>query len=198
MSPGKMLGALIGILFALAGPAAIAYGGYWWALDRPAWHVGWCPLCVGWGPGAGTQLITLRAAEVKAATQTKAVEVRQAQITTTSDQQNRAAQVQIVTRYKTLIKEIPSYVTPAVDAAFPIPWSLVRLHDAAARGLPDVSGIPLPAGAIDDSTSRFHASDLAAAVAINYEACHLDAQQLSDLQAWVRAQQAAMPTRSPE
>jgi hypothetical protein len=196
MSPGKLLGALIGILFALAGPAAIAYGGYWWGLYRPAWHVGWCPLCVGWGPGAGAELASLRAAEAKAAAQAQRIELQQGQITTQAAQQDQTAQVRIVTRYKTLIKEIPSYVTPAVDTAFPIPWSLVRLHDAAARGLPDVSGVSLPAGAVDDAASVFHTSDLAATVAANYQSCRLDAQQLSDLQAWIRAQQAAMPARN--
>lgn len=53
---GKLLGALIGVAFALAGPAAIAYGGYWWAMDRPAWHFGPCPFCIGWGPGANAKL----------------------------------------------------------------------------------------------------------------------------------------------
>jgi len=48
----KLMSGLIGLLLAIAGPGVCAFGGYWWAVDRPAWHVGFCPVCVGWGPGS--------------------------------------------------------------------------------------------------------------------------------------------------
>lgn len=57
----KLPGFLVALLMAIAGPLVLAYGGYWWALDRPAWHVGWCPFCVGWSAGANVQLAQSRA-----------------------------------------------------------------------------------------------------------------------------------------
>lgn len=65
MNPGKIIGGLFGVFFAIAGPLALGYAGFWWAMDRPAWHVGWCPVCVGWRAGANVQIATCRAAFAK-------------------------------------------------------------------------------------------------------------------------------------
>jgi hypothetical protein len=85
--------------------------------------------------------------------------------------------VKIVTRYvdrvrvihdttQSLQREIPSYVTPATDRAFPLPVGFVRLHDAAATGV-----LPGPAGATDASASDVTASQAASVIAANYGTC---------------------------
>lgn len=64
MSPGKLIGGLVGIFLALAGPLAIGYAGWWLALDRPDWRIGPCPFCLHLGAGAATQLAELKRAFV--------------------------------------------------------------------------------------------------------------------------------------
>lgn len=60
--PGKLIGATVGIFCGLAAPVALVWAGYWIAMDRPAYHVGLCPVCVGWGPGAHVQIAGLKTA----------------------------------------------------------------------------------------------------------------------------------------
>lgn len=62
MNLGKILFGLFGILFAIAGPGLLIAAGWWFAMDRPAYHVGWCPLCFGWSAGAGAQIAGLKTA----------------------------------------------------------------------------------------------------------------------------------------
>lgn len=92
--------------------------------------------------------------------------------------------------YRTITKEIRTSVTPDIDRSFPLPVGLLRVHDAAALGVP-TANIPAPAGQPDDAASGVKASDLAAAITENYGACRLDAQTLTDLQDWVRRQSEA-------
>lgn len=68
--------------------------------------------------------------------------------------------------------EIHNYVTPEIDRRYPLPWSLVRLHDAFALGFatPEAAGITLPAGQGDGDPSPFKDSDLAAVLNDNYAA----------------------------
>ena len=65
-----------------------------------------------------------------------------------------------------LQREIPSYVTPATDRAFPLPVGFVRLHDAAATGI-----VPGPAGAADATASDVTASQAADVIVSNYGTC---------------------------
>ncbi len=58
-----------------------------------------------------------------------------------------------------------------------------------ASGNP-INVIPLAPGQFDDTPSTISMSRLAAVSATNYGACRANAQQLTDLQAWIREQQA--------
>lgn len=91
-----------------------------------------------------------------------------------------AAQVQIRTVTKTIIKEVPVYVK-ATD--FPMPAGFRVLHDAAADGtLPDPARIP--------DAAPVPAQDVAGTITENYGTCHETATRLVGLQSWVAAQQA--------
>jgi hypothetical protein len=93
--------------------------------------------------------------------------------------------VKIVTRYvdrvrvvhdttHTLQREIPSYVTPATDRAFPLPRGFVRLHDAAATGV-----LPGPARTTDAEASDVTASRAAGVITANYGTCLAIREQLN-------------------
>lgn len=94
----------------------------------------------------------------------------------------------LVESTKTIIKEVPKYVTPATDAAFPVPCGFVRVHDAAARGV-TTDEVPNPPGKSDGDPCEFKASQVAELIADNYGAALLWRQQLVDLQAAVKAGQ---------
>ena len=89
-------------------------------------------------------------------------------------------------RGATITREIPVYVTAKADAACPIPAGFVRVHDAAAQGVP----IDPSTGDPDAPVPGLALSGIAATVAGNYTACHETAAQLSALQDWVRGLQA--------
>ena len=86
----------------------------------------------------------------------------------------------------TITKEIPVYVTAQADAACPIPTGFVRVHDAAAQGVP----LGEPAGDPDAPAPGVTLSAVAGTVAGNYTACHETGAQLTALQAWLRGLQA--------
>lgn len=140
----------------------------------------------GWVKGASHVQGEWDAAISKQAVQVATVKVKQAEAT-----------VQVVTKYvdrvkvvratgDTIIKEVPVYVTAEADAACVLSRGFVRLHDAAAAGR-----IPEPAGGADASPAGIALSSVAGTVADNYERCHENAEQLTALQDWVRAQEAA-------
>jgi hypothetical protein len=89
-------------------------------------------------------------------------------------------------RAKTITKEVKIYVPQESDVACAINRGFVRLHDAAARG--DVSGTP---EAADASPAGIKLSGVASTLADNYARCRENAEQLTALQEWVKAQQAA-------
>ena len=122
-----------------------------------------------------------------------------AQAVATSEQQARQAQatVEVVTVYvdriqtvqaktKTIIKEIPVYVTKEADADCTINRGFVRLHDAAATA----ADLPNPAGPADAGASGIALSTVAATVTTNYGLCHETAEQLTALQEWITAMAA--------
>ena len=86
----------------------------------------------------------------------------------------------------TITKEIPVYVTAKADAACPIPAGFVRVHDAAAQGVP----LGEPAGDPEAPAPGVTLSAVADTVAGNYTACHETGTQLTELQAWLRGLQA--------
>lgn len=89
-------------------------------------------------------------------------------------------------RGATITREIPIHVTAKADAACPVPAGFVRVHDAAAQGVP----LDPSAGDPDAPVPGLALSGVAATVASNYTACHETAAQLTALQEWVRGLQA--------
>jgi hypothetical protein len=147
--------------------------------------------------GLGAQLADLKARDAAA------LKAAQVHVATVQAAQGRAtaavmatyapAVSQIATRFKTLSQEVPTYVTPKDDSACAINVGAVSVLDAAASGLP---ALPDAAGGADDAPSGLALSTLVRTDVGNDEAAEQNAKQLSALQAWVRAQQAAWATDS--
>lgn len=96
-------------------------------------------------------------------------------------------QVQIRNITRTIVREVPTYVTVEADARCVLPVGFLRVHDAATRGAP-VSETLDPAGRPDDAAAGVDCSAAAAVIAENYGAYRSVAQQLIDLQDLVSAQ----------
>lgn len=88
-----------------------------------------------------------------------------------------------------ITKDIPRYVTPETDRRYPLPVGFVRLHDAAATGVPIVES----PGDLDAARSEVTLYAAAEVIVDNYGTCHAIAEQLSGLQDWVRSREAAGP-----
>lgn len=88
---------------------------------------------------------------------------------------------------ESLILKVPSYVSQTADAHCTIPIGFVRLHDAAASGLPD---IPLASGQSNDSPSNATLSSAASLIASNYGTCNVEIARLRALQSWITQQGA--------
>jgi hypothetical protein len=120
-------------------------------------------------------------AQAEYAKQAKQVDEKRDAIAPPIAARHQAAVQKIVTITETIIKEVPTYVK-GTDCSMPGGFRV--LHDAAAHDqLPDPARIadaaPAPAAAV------------ATTVASNYGTCTEIAQRLTDLQAWVKAQQDA-------
>jgi len=99
-------------------------------------------------------------------------------------------------RTRTLIREVPVYVTPETDASYGnLPVGFVRLHDAAATGTPPV---PLRAGQSDGSPSDVAPSAAIGGVVDNYGTCHVWREQVIGWQDWYRTQSALWAGEAPE
>jgi len=117
-------------------------------------------------------------------------------ITADVGKKSETRQAEIRWRTITTIREVPVYVRPETDRRYPIPVGLVRVHDAAARGL-DPSVVPDPAGRPDDAPSGVAASALGETLAANYGSCLADLERFRDLQSWVDQQKAAWDAPAP-
>lgn len=93
--------------------------------------------------------------------------------------------VKVVTQYvdrvrvihdttQTIQREIPSYVTPTTDRAYPLPVGFVRLHDAAATGV-----LPDAPRDTDATASDVTASQAASIITANYGTCLAIREQLN-------------------
>lgn len=71
--------------------------------------------------------------------------------------------VRVETVTKTLVKEVPVYVTPDADARCVVPAGFVQHHDAAAAGQ-----LPEPPGRSVDADSGLELSAVSETVAFNY------------------------------
>jgi hypothetical protein len=88
---------------------------------------------------------------------------------------------------QTLIMEVPKYVTVKyTEKCGNLPLGFVRLHDAAASGLPPV---PDPAGQSNDAASSVDLARAGSVVATNYGNARANAEQLANLQALISRQQ---------
>lgn len=115
------------------------------------------------------------------AKQAKATDDKRAAIAPPIAAKQEAAQEKIRTVYKTIIKEVPTYVS--INDC-PMSPGFRVFYDAAANGeLPDASRIP--------DAAAVPAPDVANTTAENFRTYHETAARLTGLQEWVRAQQAA-------
>lgn len=95
-----------------------------------------------------------------------------------------AAQQKLADEKSVIAKEVRRHVprnSPCLSLG------LVRVLDAAALGA-DPDSLSLPGGQSDGTCAPVDAAHLAANVAANYAAARANAEQLSALQAWVKAQ----------
>ncbi|HFH4653106.1 hypothetical protein [Pseudomonas aeruginosa] len=83
---------------------------------------------------------------------------------------------------QTIVKEIPVYVTAEADRACTVPAGFVRVHDAAAAGVPP----PEPAGPADAAPAGIALSAVAGTVADNYTSCRAIREQLISLQEYLQ------------
>lgn len=89
------------------------------------------------------------------------------------------AQAKIVTVTRIIHEKVPVYVTARTPC---IPWSVVRVHDAAVLGV-DPSTLQAPPGATDDACSDVTPRAFVDDIVDNYAAARANAQQLADLEA---------------
>lgn len=99
------------------------------------------------------------------------------------------ARVEIQWRTKTLIEKVPTYVPAAADADCRVPVGFVRLHDAAAAGLPTPAGGPEPAA------SGVQLSAVAATVIGNYGIAYGWREEALAWRDWYVAEKAAWEKR---
>ena len=121
------------------------------------------------------------AAQAKAAAHALEVVQRQAGLTQTVAVRQQAAQDRVRTITRTLIREVPVYVTPKADAGCVVPDGFRVLHDAAAAGVPTAAE---PAGESADAPSGLALSAVADTVTANYGICHATAERLRGWQDW--------------
>lgn len=198
MSPGKIVGSLIGLLFALAGPFAILWLGDQWA-NRPAnwpnyplgicpapalpFHWGTLPTCIHLGFGT-SKLVKIQMeydalqAQVAAGQQrAQAVTVRQAQLINQAGKDEAVTAAQIVAQHGRLAWEI-IHAAPLIDTSTHLSVGYVRLHDAAVPGV-DLSAVPDPSGRPDSAPAPIAPSVLLADDNDNYTECRADQDRLN-------------------
>lgn len=120
-------------------------------------------------------------AQIKATQQAKVEQAAQDQVALNSAVSEAAAQQKIVT----VTQEVPVYVKETQTC---ITFGDIRLLDAAISGR-DPSTLNLPTGQSDDACSPISMRSLAAIVTGNLTAAVRNAEQLTQLQAFVKASQ---------
>ena len=137
--------------------------------------------------GPWARLTAVQRVATAAQAHNRQVELQRTEVSRDAGAAEAKAQDRIRTVYRTLRAEIPAHVALETDRRFALPVGLVRLHDAAARGV-ELSRVPDPAGKPDGAASDVQPSDLAGAFVDNYGACRADGEQLAALQVWIRRQ----------
>ena len=117
------------------------------------------------------------------------IAANQVAITAKAQADEAAAQARIITVTRTITKEIPLVITPAIDRGYPLSVGFVRLWNASALGvdLPDAGYAP---GLANDATAPTPASSFAGTFVASNGNARANAEQLAALQAWVRTTQA--------
>lgn len=117
----------------------------------------------------------------------QAIEKVKAEDKITHDADLAAAQhqVEIQKVTNTVIRKVPVYITRKAVAACVIPRGFVELHNSSANG----NAIPDATGGVDDAAPGVGLDTVATIVAANYGKYHALAQQVTDLQNWITAQQ---------
>lgn len=104
--------------------------------------------------------------------------------------EEKQAEIRYVTR--TILKEVPIYVSPESDARCTVPYGFVRLHDAAATGNPPA---PATAEQPNDAASGVDLSAVASTVVDNYGYTRELEQQVIGWQTWYTQVQKDWPTK---
>ncbi|MFN3522241.1 MAG: hypothetical protein ACK4YQ_08320 [Phenylobacterium sp.] len=125
--------------------------------------------------------------QVRAEAAVARIASRRAEISAGTDRAHEADARRARTIYRTLVREIPRHVPADAAARCDVPVGFVRLHDAAAQGVPTV---PDAAGRPDGAASGVDLPAVAETLIDNYETCNAVRDQLAALQGWVRAQSA--------
>ena len=118
------------------------------------------------------------------------VAVRQLAANKAIDTRVVAAQARVVTVTRIITEQVPVYVTPLADHRCIVPVGFVRIHDAAAGGVPP---LPFGAGQSADAASGIGLSTVAETLTSNYAIANTCAVQLKGWQDWYVAQSAAWP-----
>lgn len=142
-------------------------------------------LGTGWVYGARHEQGKVAREQVSSLKSTLRTERKQADTTAAVEGKAAAAAERVRLVYRNIDREVIRYVQ-APHTACQLDAGWVRLHDAAS-GVPTVSD---PASVLDAAPSSFNTDDALATAIDNYEACALNAERLSGLQAWVSAQAA--------
>jgi hypothetical protein len=85
--------------------------------------------------------------------------------------------------YRSVREDIPKYVTPQMDVAYPVPVGFVRQHNDAAEGRVSDS-----AGQSNDAPSGVALSTVSRTITDNYEVCRTEIDKLIGLQGWINKQ----------
>lgn len=164
---GAAILAVVGLL------AAGAYGGYRFEL------------------GKYETLVANDAKAKTAAVQEKAnSDAAQAKVSLASAVADQKAQDALQIHTTTVTKEITRYVTAQEDRVVCVPVGLARIMRSAADGS-DPASLGLAPGQSDDDCSDVTASEVAGWFTAYAGAAQQNAQQLNDLEAWVRANHEA-------
>jgi hypothetical protein len=136
-----------------------------------------------WDTGRAA-VVEVKAIQHTSAVQTKAV----AKADKAAAATEAKAQAAIAVQTRVIHERIPTYVTVRTPC---IPWSVVRVHDAAVLGV-DPSTLSLPAGQSNDACSDVAPAAFLGTLTDNYAAARANAQQLDDLIADASAREKAV------